>query len=135
MPEEKPTCPFCESSLLVRLGNETHCNSCGKSFDLDKNPVASMAAASKRQASPATGYAPHQHENAGMEDLEAELNQAEAELREASWKVLLCKSSDSELSGLRQIERDARAKRDSLLQVRADRTAQKAIAGWPKRAN
>ncbi len=59
MPEETKTCPHCQSSLTVRLGNETHCNSCGKSWGLDKNPVATQAAARKARRSEKTGWPPN----------------------------------------------------------------------------
>jgi transposase-like protein len=56
MPEDKPVCPYCQSTLTVRLGNETHCNACGKSFDLDRNPIATEAANRKAQRSGANGW-------------------------------------------------------------------------------
>jgi hypothetical protein len=55
MPEEKPKCK-CGSDLLVRLGNETHCNACGLSFDLDRSPIATAAQAARDRRSPATGW-------------------------------------------------------------------------------
>ncbi|HLZ52107.1 MAG TPA: hypothetical protein VKP61_15275 [Candidatus Acidoferrum sp.] len=57
MPEElKPVCPNCQSTLTVKLGNETHCNCCGTSFDLDRNPVATQAANRKARRSRASGW-------------------------------------------------------------------------------
>jgi hypothetical protein len=133
MEDTKPLCPFCQSSLTVRLGNETHCNSCGRSWGLDRNPVATQAADRKRAASASTGFYPHQHECEGLSAIEAEYNQAEAALREASRNVLCCKNG-LELLPLRQIERKAREERDRLLQIRAERLAHKAAASWPQAA-
>lgn len=43
MPEEM-ICPKCGSSLVVQLGTQKHCNSCGADFDIRRNPVADAAA-------------------------------------------------------------------------------------------
>lgn len=118
--ETNPVCVFCQSDLLVRLGNETHCNSCGRSFALDRNPVSTQAANRKRAASASTGFNRHRHENEGLEENLSRYNEAEAELRTATRSVLACKGSDAELSRLRQIEIFARAKRDELLQIRGE---------------
>jgi hypothetical protein len=121
MPEETKTiCVYCQSSLTVRLGNETHCNSCGRSFGLDRNPVATQAADRKRAASASTGFARHRHENEGLADLEAQLNQAETTLRTASRNVLSFKGSGPELAHRRQVETLARTKRDELLIIRGE---------------
>jgi transposase-like protein len=121
MPEETKTiCPFCQSSLTVRLGNETHCNSCARSFALDKNPVATQAANRKTAASASTGFARHQHVNEGLEAIEADYNLAEAALREASRALLSCRGPAAEVSRLRQIETLARAKRDEVLTIRGE---------------
>jgi hypothetical protein len=119
------TCPYCQSSLTVRLGNETHCNSCGKSFGLDRSPVSTQAANRKRAASASTGFNRHQHENEGLEAIEAEYNAVEAELREASRAVLSCRGTAMELSALRQVETLARRKRDELLAIRGELIAQR----------
>jgi hypothetical protein len=58
MPEEMK-CAKCGSDLLVRLGNEMHCNACGHSFDLDRSPIATAAQASKAARSPKSGW--HKH--------------------------------------------------------------------------
>jgi ribosomal protein L37AE/L43A len=118
--ETKTICPFCRSTLTVRLGNQTHCNSCGKSFALDRNPVSTQAADRKRSASPSTGYGHPKHACEGLTDLEQETNVAETELREATRNVLGCKGTGLELAFLKQAERDARAKRDRLLQIRGE---------------
>jgi hypothetical protein len=118
-------CPYCQSTLVVKLGNETHCNSCRKSFGLDRNPVSSQAADRKRAASPSTGYGHHQHACDGLADLENETNEAESELRAASLNLLRSKGTAMEIALLRQIERDARAKRDRLLQIRGELVTQR----------
>jgi hypothetical protein len=104
----------------VRLGNETHCNSCGKSFALDRNPVSTQAADRKRAASASTGFNPHQHACEGLVDLEQKTNEAESELRTASLNLLRSKGTALEVALLRQIEREAREKRDRLLKVRGE---------------
>jgi hypothetical protein len=114
------TCPYCQSTLVVKLGNETHCNSCGKSFGLDRNPVSTQAADRKCAAAPSTGYGQPKHACAGMADLEKKTNAAESELRAASLNLLRSKGSVMEIALLRQIERDARAKRDGLLKLRGE---------------
>jgi uncharacterized Zn finger protein (UPF0148 family) len=119
------TCPYCQSTLVVKLGNETHCNSCGKSFGLDKNPVSTQALNRKAQRSPSTGYGHPKHACEGLADLEKETNEVEAELRAASLNVLRSKGTSMEIALLRQIERDARAKRDRLLQVRGELVTQR----------
>jgi ribosomal protein L37AE/L43A len=60
--ETKPICIFCQSPLTVRLANETHCNSCGKSFALDKNPVATIAQNRKARRSKESGWPSRQGE-------------------------------------------------------------------------
>jgi hypothetical protein len=62
MPEEKPVCPKCESSeLIVLLANEKHCNQCGHSFDLVKDPIAQRTAQTREARSAKTGWQPHKH--------------------------------------------------------------------------
>jgi len=120
MSEETKTVCQCGSTLTVRLGNQTVCNQCGRSFALDRNPVSTQAADRKRAASASTGFNPHQHAYEGLAAIEQERNEAEAELRTASLNVLRSKGTALELALLRQIEREARAKRDRLLQMRAE---------------
>jgi hypothetical protein len=60
--ERNPVCPYCQGTqgtLTVRLGNETHCNSCGRSWGLDKNPIATHAADRKAGRSRAAGWPPN----------------------------------------------------------------------------
>jgi hypothetical protein len=118
--ETKSTCPYCQSSLTVRLGNETHCNSCGKSWGLDKNPISTIALDRKARQSDSTGFHRHHHASEGLADLEKALNESEATLREASRRVLGCKGDSAERLRLRQDEHDARQKRDRLLQIRGE---------------
>jgi hypothetical protein len=125
--ETKTICVYCQSALTVRLGNETHCNSCGRSFALDKNPISTRAADRRRAASASTGFSAHRHENEGLEEIEAEYNAVEAELRTASRAVLGCKGPGAELSRLRQIEKEAREKRDRLLQKRGELATQRSL--------
>jgi len=54
--QSKTVCPFCHSAITVRLANETHCNQCGRSWGLDKNPVSTMALARKARRSRKTGW-------------------------------------------------------------------------------
>jgi transposase-like protein len=54
--ETKVTCPRCGSSLIVKLGNQLHCNACSEEFQIDKHPIASAAAERKAQRTAATGY-------------------------------------------------------------------------------
>jgi hypothetical protein len=61
MPEEKPVCPKCGSGLIVPLANEKHCNQCGHSFDLVRDPIAQRAARAREACSAKTGYQPHKH--------------------------------------------------------------------------
>jgi tRNA(Ile2) C34 agmatinyltransferase TiaS len=61
MAEEKPVCPKCGSELIVPLANERHCNQCGHSFGLVRDPIARAAQASKEARSAKTGYQPHKH--------------------------------------------------------------------------
>jgi hypothetical protein len=62
MPEEKPVCPKCGSDLLVRLGNQTHCNSCGKSHGLIKDPIGEAARRARAARSEKTGWHKHGRE-------------------------------------------------------------------------
>ena len=57
--EEKLKCPRCGSELIVLLANEKHCNQCGHSFDLVKDPIARAAQAARDSRSEKTGYHPH----------------------------------------------------------------------------
>jgi hypothetical protein len=44
MPEEKPCCPRCGSNaLVVKLGNQFHCNQDGIDFGLDPSPISTRA--------------------------------------------------------------------------------------------
>ena len=61
MPEEKPKCPRCQSELIVALANEKHCNQCGHSFDLVKDPISARAQAAREARSAKTGWQPHKH--------------------------------------------------------------------------
>jgi len=122
MPEEK-ICPFCQSNLTVHLGNEMHCNSCGKSFGLDRNAIATQAANRRAQAGPSSGFRPHHHANDGLQEIEAQINKAEAALREAVRAVLAVKHDDSAFLSLRQDARDAKEHWDELLKLRAERVA------------
>jgi hypothetical protein len=119
------TCPYCQSTLVVKLGNESHCNSCGKSFGLDRNPISTQALNRKASASPSTGYGLH----AGNEDLSAleqEINQAERELSSAILDVCRCSRVDTEqLSRLREAERAAKERFSKLLEVRGELATQK----------
>jgi uncharacterized Zn ribbon protein len=40
---EKEKCPKCGSTLTLRLGNQSHCNSCSHEWAIDRNPVATNA--------------------------------------------------------------------------------------------
>jgi hypothetical protein len=122
--ETKTICVYCQSTLTVRLGNQTHCNQCGRSFGLDRNPVSMQAADRKRAASPSTGFGHPKHACEGLAEIEAASNVAEADLREASRNVLSCKGGVLELARLRHIEREARTKRDRLLSIRAELVTQ-----------
>jgi len=62
MEEMKPVCPRCQSELVVLLANEKHCNQCGASFDLVRDPIARAAQASKDARSPKTGWHKHGRE-------------------------------------------------------------------------
>jgi hypothetical protein len=127
--EEKPVCLFCQSTLTVRLGCETHCNSCGKSFALDRNPISTTALNRKRAAGPSTGYGLHPG-NEDLRELEQEINSAERALSSAIMDVCRCSRTDAEqLSRLRQAERDAKAKLDRLLADRGELATQKS-AHW-----
>jgi hypothetical protein len=134
MPEErKPVCEYCQSTLTVKLGNETHCNSCGRSWGLDLNPISTHAADRKRLASASTGFNPHRHDSEGLADLEAQLNQADREFSKAVMDVASHRGADrEELSRLRQIERDAKRKLDRLLEIRGELATQKSVS-WPQR--
>ncbi len=44
MNEERPICPHCHSDLTVPLGQQWHCNACGREFGFDKNPISTAAA-------------------------------------------------------------------------------------------
>lgn len=122
---EETKCPKCGSELITKLGNEKRCQECGLMFGLDRNPVSTQAADRKRAASASTGFNRHQHENEGLEAIEAEYNAVEAELREASRAVLSCRGTAMELSALRQVETLARRKRDELLAIRGELIAQR----------
>jgi ssDNA-binding Zn-finger/Zn-ribbon topoisomerase 1 len=41
--ETKPKCPKCSSELTIQIANQTHFNSCGTDFALDKNPIGRRA--------------------------------------------------------------------------------------------
>jgi hypothetical protein len=128
MPEEKTICPFCQSNLTVRLGCETHCNSCGKSFALDKNPISTQAA--DRRAA-ATGFPAH-HESEGLGAVEQKINQAEREFSEAVLNVARHAGNSEERLQLRQAERDAKQRLDKLLQERGELATQR-TRPWPQR--
>jgi hypothetical protein len=117
--ETKPVCPFCQSTLTVRLGCETHCNSCGKSFALDRNPISTIALNRKAAASPSTGYGLHPG-NECLSELEQAINSAEREFSEAVLNVCRHRGDAEELRKLRQAERDAKAKLDKLLADRGE---------------
>jgi hypothetical protein len=59
MTEEKQKCPKCGSDLLVRLGNQTHCNSCAHEFGLVRDPIAQRAARARAARCEKSGYQPH----------------------------------------------------------------------------
>ena len=52
-------CLECGSELVVQLGNEKHCNQCGASWGLEKNPIAKTAADRKARRSEKTGWPPN----------------------------------------------------------------------------
>ena len=58
MSETKITCPKCGSTCCIVTGNEKHCNQCGKSWDLDRSPISTVAAKRKAERSAATGWPP-----------------------------------------------------------------------------
>jgi transposase-like protein len=41
--EEKQKCPFCASELTVAIANQRHCQSCGREFDIESNPISARA--------------------------------------------------------------------------------------------
>jgi DNA-directed RNA polymerase subunit RPC12/RpoP len=63
MEEKKIACPKCGSAeLIVPLANEKHCNGCGFSFDLVKDPIGRAAQARKDARCPKTGWHKHGRE-------------------------------------------------------------------------
>jgi ribosomal protein S27AE len=124
MPEAKPVCPRCASGLLAAIGNGWHCISCGWDGNVDRNVIATAAEARKARRSATTGYNQHVHANDGLQELEAEVNLAESDLRIASREVLRCPKQDAErLRDLRRIEQIAKEHLDSLLKAHAERVA------------
>jgi tRNA(Ile2) C34 agmatinyltransferase TiaS len=47
--ESEPVCPQCGSTMIQAVGQQKHCNSCGKDFDWDPNPIATCAQKRKQQ--------------------------------------------------------------------------------------
>jgi hypothetical protein len=129
--EEKIICVHCGSDLTVRLACETHCNACGKSFALDKNPIVTIAANRRAAAGPSTGF-PVQHGNAELSSLEQAVNRAERELSDAVLNVCRHRERDAELLRLRQVERDAKQNLDRLLATRGELATQRSRP-WPRR--
>ena len=62
MTAEKPVCPKCGSGLIALLGNQKHCNQCGHSFDLVRDPIAQRAARAREARSEKTGWHKHGRE-------------------------------------------------------------------------
>lgn len=48
------TCPKCKSDLIVEVGQQKHCNSCGNDYDFVKNPVR------KVERFQSSGFKPHE---------------------------------------------------------------------------
>jgi hypothetical protein len=116
--QDEPVCPECSSTLVTEISNMKRCNACGHQWGLDRHPIVTVAADRKARRAPSTGFNPHEHASAGLADLEASLNEAEQELREASRRLFACKREAR--AGLLEVERLARHKRDSLLATRAE---------------
>jgi hypothetical protein len=48
--QDKKSCPKCSSTLIVKLANQLHCNSCGCDFAVEKHPIARRAHEARRDA-------------------------------------------------------------------------------------
>jgi len=45
--EQKVTCPKCQSTLVIVIGSQRHCNACSHDFCVSRNPIADACAARK----------------------------------------------------------------------------------------